>query len=118
MDRLSGLPNEVLAELKEKTRELRKSLMATVVLVDASVAARNEWVSVITDYVGPQLNHISGKFLDHQVRDADAPVPFTYRCERVFLASNGPRHVWTAVHTPEPYSLQAILQQDRDSQEG
>jgi len=60
---------EALEELKEKTREFRKSLMATVVLTDASVAVCNEWVSVVTDYVGPQLNHISGKFLDHQVRN-------------------------------------------------
>lgn len=67
---------EVTSELKEKTRELRKSLMATVVLVDASVAARNEWVSVVTDYVGPQLNYISGKFLDHQVRNAGSPNNF------------------------------------------
>ena len=61
---------EALEELKQKTRELRKGLMATTVLVDASVAVCNEWVSVVTDYVGPQLNHIAGKFLDHQVRDA------------------------------------------------
>ncbi|KAF9648103.1 hypothetical protein BDM02DRAFT_2351326 [Thelephora ganbajun] len=58
---------EALAELKEKTRESRRSLMATTVLVDASVATRSEWLSVVTDYVGPQLNHIAGKFLDHQV---------------------------------------------------
>lgn len=60
---------EALGELKAKTRGLRKSLMATAVLVDASVATCNEWLSVITDYVGPHLNHISGKFLDHQVRN-------------------------------------------------
>ena len=61
---------ECLEELKQKTRELRKGLMATTVIVDASVAVHNEWVSIVTDYVGPQLNHINGKFLDHQVRDA------------------------------------------------
>ena len=60
---------ECLEELKQKTRELRKGLMATTVIVDASVAVHNEWVSIVTDYVGPQLNHINGKFLDHQVRD-------------------------------------------------
>ena len=56
-------------ELMEKTRDYRKSLMATVVLVDASVATCNEWLTVVTDYLGPQFNHISGKLLDHQVRD-------------------------------------------------
>jgi len=60
---------EALVELKDKTKELRTSLMATTVLVDASVATCNEWLSVVTDYVGPQMNHISGKFLDHQVRN-------------------------------------------------
>ena len=59
---------EALEELKEKTRDSRRSLMATVVLVDASATACNEWVTVVTDYVGPQMNHIAGKFLDHQVR--------------------------------------------------
>lgn len=43
--------------------------MATAVLVDASVAASSEWVNVVKDYIGPQLNHVSGKFLDHQVRN-------------------------------------------------
>jgi len=47
--------------------------MATTVIVDASVAVYNEWVGVVTDYVGPQLNHINGKFLDHQVRDKSSP---------------------------------------------
>jgi len=64
---------EALEELKQRTRELRKGLMATTVLVDASVAVCNEWVSVVKDYVGPQLNHIAGKFLDHQVRDTGSP---------------------------------------------
>ena len=59
---------EALVDLRSKTRELRTSLIATTVLVDASVATCNEWLSVVTDYVGLQLNHISGKFLDHQVR--------------------------------------------------
>ena len=67
MHQPSRLPMEALTELRNKTRDLRKSLMATTVLVDASVAACNEWLSVVTDYVGPQLNYISGKFLDHQV---------------------------------------------------
>ena len=60
-------------ELKEKTRDLRRSIMATIVLVDASVATCNEWLSVVTDYVGPQLNYISGKYLDHQVRTSGSP---------------------------------------------
>ena len=73
MDQLHELSMEALAELRDKTMELRTSLMATIVLVDASAAACNEWLSVVTDYVGPQLNHISGKFLDHQVRNSKSP---------------------------------------------
>lgn len=73
MDRPHGLSMEALVELKDKTKELRTSLMATTVLVDASVATCNEWLSVVTDYVGPQINHISGKFLDHQVRRSRSP---------------------------------------------
>lgn len=61
---------EAIYELREKTRDLRKGLKATTILVDASVATCNEWLSVVTDYVGPQLNYISGKFLDHQVRSS------------------------------------------------
>lgn len=72
MDQIPGLLTETLVELSERTRQFRKSLIATAVLVDASVTTCNEWPSVVTDYVGPQLNHISGKFLDHQVRDLDA----------------------------------------------
>jgi len=64
---------EALEELVQKTRELRRSLMATTVIVDASVTVRNEWVSVVKDYVGPQLNYIGGKFLDHQVHDTGPP---------------------------------------------
>lgn len=60
---------DAITELKEKTRDLRKGLMATTVLVDASIATCNEWLSIATDYVGPQLNYISGKFFDHQVSD-------------------------------------------------
>ena len=73
MDQPHGLSMEALVELKDKTKELRTSLMATTVLVDASVATCNEWLSVVTDYVGPQINHISGKFLDHQVRRSRSP---------------------------------------------
>lgn len=62
-----------MVELQEKTRKVRTSLMATIVLVDASVATCNEWLGVVTDYVGLQLNHISGKFLDHQVCNAKSP---------------------------------------------
>jgi hypothetical protein len=69
-----GPSMEGFVELREKTRDLRKCLMATTVLVDASVATHNEWLSVVTDYVGPQLNHISGKFLDHQVRNYQSPI--------------------------------------------
>ena len=53
--------------------------MATAVLVDASVATRSEWLSVVTDYIGPQLNYVSGKFLDHQVRNAGSPNTIAYR---------------------------------------
>ena len=42
-------------------------MLATVVLVDASIATRNEWLSIATDYIGPHINYISGKFLDHMV---------------------------------------------------
>jgi len=73
MDQPHGLSMEALVELKDKTKELRTSLIATTVLVDASVATCNEWLSVVTDYVGPQMNHISGKFLDHQVRNSRSP---------------------------------------------
>ena len=76
MDQPHGLSMEALVELKDKTKELRTSLMATTVLVDASVATCNEWLSVVTDYVGPQINHISGKFLDHQVRRSRSPDSF------------------------------------------
>lgn len=70
-DRLPYSPERAMdatQELKDKTRDLRKGLLATTVLVDASVATCSEWLTVVTDYIGPQLNHISGKFLDHQVR--------------------------------------------------
>lgn len=69
MQKLPGLPLEFIADLKEKTRNFRKGLMVTTVLVDASVATCSEWISVVTDYVGPQINQISGRFLDHQVRN-------------------------------------------------
>lgn len=68
MHQFPRLSMEALAELRGKTEDLKTSLMAITVLVDASVAAYDEWLSVVTDYVGPQLNYISGKFLDHQVR--------------------------------------------------
>lgn len=76
MHQVSGLSMEALVKLKSKTRELRTSLMATTVLVDASVATCNEWLSIVTDYVGLQLNHISGKFLDHQVCHKRSPGNF------------------------------------------
>ena len=76
---------EALEELKQKTRGLRRGLMATTVIVDASVAVCNEWVSVVTDYVGPQLNHIAGKFLDHQVHGTwSSRLAYVLICARSF----------------------------------
>ena len=60
-------PPDPLKQLRESTRGARNSLLATVVLVDASIATRNEWLSIATDYIGPHINYISGKFLDHMV---------------------------------------------------
>ena len=94
-------------ELREKTRDLRKGLLATTVLVDASVATCNEWLTVVTDYVGPHLNYISGKFLDHQVRNSKSSS--TRRLQTDFLASNRFRHLRVIIDTPESHSLQAIL---------
>ena len=97
-------------ELREKTRDVRKSLMATTVLVDASVATCNEWLSVVIDYVGPQLNYISGKFLDHQVRNPSSlMLTINSSCVRGLSASNRFRHLRVIVNAPESYSLQAIL---------
>ena len=84
--------------------------MATAVLVDASVATRGEWLSVVTDYIGPQLNYVSGKFLDHQVRNAGSP---NTHCLPISCAgpsaSNRFRHVWVTIYTPKSHPLQAIL---------
>ena len=105
-----GPAMKALAELTEKTREVRTSLMATTVLVDASLAVCNEWVSVITDYVGPQVNHITGKFLDHQVRNGGSLTNLrSLICIR-HLAPDRVRHVRIAIHAPKSHSLQTILQ--------
>jgi hypothetical protein len=92
-------------ELRSNTRELRTSLMATTVLVDASAATCNEWLSVVTDYVGLQLNHIAGKFLDHQVRHTMSPDILAYQCRRELSASNRLRHIRFTIHAPESHSL-------------
>ncbi|KAF9791872.1 hypothetical protein BJ322DRAFT_1322 [Thelephora terrestris] len=81
---------DAVEELKEKTRDLRKGLLATTVLVDASVATCSEWLSAVIDYMGPQLNLISGKFLDHQLRLAfvtyglSSTRPSPILCKRYF----------------------------------
>jgi hypothetical protein len=105
----SGKSAEAPVELREKTRDLRNSLMATVILADASIATCTEWLSVVTDYVGPHLNHISGKFLDHQVRVVEPPTTTTYLCIPGLLATNGFCHIRVVLYTSEPHSLQAIL---------
>lgn len=58
-------PTYAIEELEDKTR---KSPLVTTVLIGAPAITRSEWLSIATDYVGPQLNHTSGEFLGHQVR--------------------------------------------------